>query len=241
MYAASTVNANIRSAGQKGGRERRKRSNTPRSRATITLARNFCSTDRVTASEASQVVTLPTTPQAVTHPTTPQAVTLPTTPQAVTYPTAPQVVTHSTMPRVAAHSTTPQAVTRPTAPQVVTHSTMPRVVAHFTTPQAVTHTTMPQTVTHNFSLPLVVTYSGVKPWRNSNLFVIMTITNRVKNCAGCPFEYSNPHGPVFTGLEIQHKERDVHHDKEGNTRITIVNNLYNFQASIFHTKFTFCT
>jgi hypothetical protein len=174
LYAVSTVNVNTRSACQKGGIERRKRFNTPRSRATVTLAGNFCSTDRLRASI--------NTSQAITHPTNPQMVT---------------------------HSTTPQVVTHPTMPQMVTHSSIPQVVTH-----------------PNFSLPQVVTYSGVKqPWHNSNLFVVMAITNRVKRCAGCPFEYSNPHGPVFTGLVIQHKERDVYHT-EGNARISNETNRY---------------
>ena len=234
LYAASTVNVNIRSAGQKGGRERRKRSNTPRSRATVTLAGNFCSTDKVSVPNASPAVTHAMNPRVFTHSTMPQV---------VEHSTMPQVVEHSTMPQVVAHSRTTGAVTHPTIPQVnVTHTTLPRVVAHSTTPdqavthpttpQLVTHTTMPQMVTHssmphNFSLPQVVPYSGVKqPWHNSNLFVVMAITNRVKKCAGCPFEYSNLHGPVFTGLVVQHKEKDVYHDKEGNTRISNENNRY---------------
>ena len=210
LYAVSTVNVNTRTAGQKGGIEGRKRFNTPRSRATVTLAGNFCSTDRLRASI--------NTSQAVTHPTTPQV---------VIHSTMPQVVTHSTMPQVVAQSTMPQVVTHPTTPQMVTHSTTPQVVTHPTMPQMITHSSIPQVVTHpNFSLPQVVTYSGVKQtWHNSNLFVVMAITNRVKRCAGCPFEYSNPHGPVFTGLVIQHKERDVYHT-EGNARISNESNRY---------------
>ena len=154
-------------------------------------------------------------------------------PRVFTHSMMPQVVEHSTMPQVIAHSTTPQVVTHTTMPRVVAHSTTPdQAVTHPTTPQLVTHTTMPQMVTqssmpHNFSLPQAVPYSGVKqPWHNSNLFVVMAITNRVKKCARCPFEYSNPHGTVFTGLVVQHKDKDVYYDKEGNTIISNENNHY---------------
>ena len=169
MYAASTVNVNTRSASLKGGRERRKRSNTPRSRATVTLVGNFCSTDKVSVPNTSPAVTHAMNPRVFTHSIMPQVVEHSTMPQVIAHSTTPQVVTHTTMPRVVAHSTTPdQAVTHPTTPQLVTHTTMP---------QMVTHSSMP----HNFSLPQAVPYSGVKqPWHNSNLFVVMAITNRVK-------------------------------------------------------------
>ena len=226
LYAVSTVNVNTRSAGQKGGRERRKRSKTPRPSATVTLERNFCCTDGVTASNTSQAVTYPATPQMSTHPATLQMVTHSATPHMSTHP--PTI--HPGTSQLSTHSATLhpgifQMSTHPTALQMATHSGTSQMSTPLAVPQMFTHSKMARVATPpNFSLPRVAPYK--QPWHNSNLFVVMAITNRVKKCAGCPFEHSNPHGPTFTGLVIQHKERDTYHDKEGNIKISNESNRY---------------
>ena len=66
------------------------------------------------------------------------------------------------------------------------------------------------------------------PWHNDNPFVIMNINGRIKKCAGCRREFSDPFGPVFVGLVVRHSERDYYNDKNGFRRIG------NEQARYYH-------
>ncbi|KAL9977374.1 hypothetical protein ACROYT_G014766 [Oculina patagonica] len=53
------------------------------------------------------------------------------------------------------------------------------------------------------------------PWHNNNVFVIVPITNRIKKCAGCPFEFVDVNGQPFAGLVICQVEKDFYHGKNG--------------------------
>lgn len=64
------------------------------------------------------------------------------------------------------------------------------------------------------------------PWHNSNPFVIVPINNRIKKCAGCPFEFLDASGPTFTGLVVRHCEKDFYIDKTGHRMVGRETNRY---------------
>ena len=64
------------------------------------------------------------------------------------------------------------------------------------------------------------------PWHNSNPFVIVPINNRIKKCAGCPFEFLDDSGPTFTGLVVRHCEKDFYMDKTGHRMVGRETNRY---------------
>ena len=66
------------------------------------------------------------------------------------------------------------------------------------------------------------------PWHNDSPFIIMNINGRIKKCVGCRREFSDPFGPVFVGLVVQHIERDYYNDKNAFRRIG------NEQARYYH-------
>ena len=66
------------------------------------------------------------------------------------------------------------------------------------------------------------------PWLNNKPFVIMPINGRIKKCAGCRRDFSDPFGPIFVGLVVEHVERDYFNDKNGFRRIE------NEQARYYH-------
>lgn len=65
-----------------------------------------------------------------------------------------------------------------------------------------------------------------QPWHNSNPFVLMNLTNKVKKCAGCPYPFRDPSGPPFLALVVQHKERDTFVDANGIQRVSNEANRY---------------
>ena len=64
------------------------------------------------------------------------------------------------------------------------------------------------------------------PWHNNNPFVVVAINNRIKKCAGCPFEFTDPNGPSFIGLVIHHLEKDFYQDKNGYRMVGRETNRY---------------
>ena len=52
--------------------------------------------------------------------------------------------------------------------------------------------------------------SRMAPWQNKNPFVLYPLNNRIKKCAGCPFDFRDPNGPFFLGVVLQHKEKDFY-------------------------------
>ena len=65
------------------------------------------------------------------------------------------------------------------------------------------------------------------PWHNSNPFVVVNLTNRIKKCAGCPFPFRDAQGPVYLGVAVKHVEKDVYFDKASSTqRVTNEGNRY---------------
>ena len=65
-----------------------------------------------------------------------------------------------------------------------------------------------------------------QPWRNRNPFVIVNINNRIKKCAGCPFQFEDPHGPPFIGVVIRHAERNYFPDRNGQQQLGREANRY---------------
>lgn len=64
------------------------------------------------------------------------------------------------------------------------------------------------------------------PWHNSNPFVIVSINNRIKKCAECPFEFLDASAPTFTGLVVCHCEKDSYVDKTGHRMVGRETNRY---------------
>ena len=54
----------------------------------------------------------------------------------------------------------------------------------------------------------------------------MALNNRIKKCAGCPFEFIDPNGPSFTGLTVRHVEKDFYPGKDGRQMIGRETNRY---------------
>ena len=67
--------------------------------------------------------------------------------------------------------------------------------------------------------------SRMAPRQNKNPFVLYSLTNRIKKCAGCPFEFRDPNGPYFLGVVLQHKERDFY-TKDGRFHMSSDQNRY---------------
>lgn len=67
--------------------------------------------------------------------------------------------------------------------------------------------------------------SRMAPWQNKNPFVLYSLTNRIKKCAGCPFEFRDPNGPYFLVVVLQHKERDFY-TKDGRFHMSSDQNRY---------------
>ena len=65
-----------------------------------------------------------------------------------------------------------------------------------------------------------------KPCHNSNPFVILLLTARVNKCTGCPFEFRDPLGPSFSGLVVQHREKDIYRGKDGQLHVSNESNHY---------------
>ena len=75
---------------------------------------------------------------------------------------------------------------------------------------------------HRTSLPS----TQKQPWHNSNPFVVVPLSARVRKCKGCPFDFRDPLGPPFVGIVLQHKEKDCYRDKEGEIRVSREANHY---------------
>ena len=78
----------------------------------------------------------------------------------------------------------------------------------------------------HFMQHVVPSQSSRQPWHNSNPFIVVSISNRVKQCAGCPYAFRDPSGPTFIGLVVQHKERDIYFDATGIRRLSSEANRY---------------
>lgn len=65
----------------------------------------------------------------------------------------------------------------------------------------------------------------ITPWHNKHPFKIVNLSNRVRKCVGCPFEFRDPNGPLFTGLAVQHLEKDTYF-KDGRMHISTEANRY---------------
>ena len=63
------------------------------------------------------------------------------------------------------------------------------------------------------------------PWQNNNPFTLHPLNNRIKKCTGCPFEFRDLFGPLFLGVVLQHKERDLY-VKDGKQHISAEQNRY---------------
>ena len=50
----------------------------------------------------------------------------------------------------------------------------------------------------------------IPPWQNNHPFTLHPLSNRIKKCAGCDFAFRDPLGPLYVGVVLQHKERDVY-------------------------------
>jgi cell wall assembly regulator SMI1 len=74
------------------------------------------------------------------------------------------------------------------------------------------------------SSPAVISLTK-PPWQNNNRFMLHPLNNRIKKCADCPFEFRDPLGPLFLGVVLQHKERDVY-IKDGKQHISAEQNRY---------------
>ena len=74
------------------------------------------------------------------------------------------------------------------------------------------------------SSPAVISLTK-PPWQNNNRFMLHPLNNRIKKCACCPFEFRDPLGPLFLGVVLQHKERDVY-IKDGKQHISTEQNRY---------------
>lgn len=59
-----------------------------------------------------------------------------------------------------------------------------------------------------------------------NPFNIVNLTNKVKKCAGYPYPFQDIMGPPFLGLVIQHKEKYIYLDANGNSHISQEANRY---------------
>ena len=79
---------------------------------------------------------------------------------------------------------------------------------------------------NHFMQHVVPSQSSRQPWHNSNPFIVVSISNRVKKCAGCPYAFRDPSGPTFIGLVVQHKERDIYFDATGIQRLSSEANRY---------------
>ena len=78
----------------------------------------------------------------------------------------------------------------------------------------------------HFMQHVVPSQSSRQPWHNSNPFIVVSISNRVKKCAGCPYAFRDTSGPTFIGLVVQHKERDIYFDATGIRRLSSEANRY---------------
>jgi len=68
-------------------------------------------------------------------------------------------------------------------------------------------------------LPPGVFVGPYLPWHNNKPFVFTPINGRIKKSAGCRREFSDPFGPIFVALVVQHVEHDYYNDKNGFHRI----------------------
>ncbi|CAH3183020.1 unnamed protein product [Porites lobata] len=99
-------------------------------------------------------------------------------------------------------------------------------------PPAVSTTAISSGFSNNFTTPYphfpphVYQSHERMPWHNSNPFVIVPINNRIKKCAGCPFEFLDASGPTFTGLVVRHCEKDFYIDKTGHQMVGRETNRY---------------
>lgn len=53
--------------------------------------------------------------------------------------------------------------------------------------------------------------ANLTPWQNTKPFTIMSINGRIKKCTGCKVVFTDPNGPLFLGIVIQHYERDTYY------------------------------
>lgn len=187
----------MKSAGQKGGRQKRARTQTPSATTTIPLQKQNVATSNarqdVMASGSSRLTTYQKPPENIQFFTS--SVGAP-----CMFPSPQQQITWS-----------------PSSLQSTWLHSAQQQSNWFATPQQ-------QNVHSN--QPYLPSPAGTAPWRNNNPFVVSKLTNRVKKCTGCHVEFRSPLGPPFTGLVIRHSERDRYKDKFGNDRISNEANHY---------------
>ena len=63
------------------------------------------------------------------------------------------------------------------------------------------------------------------PWQNSNPFVLLPITIRLKKCAGCSFQFRDQSVSPYIGLIRKHKEKDIYY-RDGMKQISREQNRY---------------
>lgn len=64
------------------------------------------------------------------------------------------------------------------------------------------------------------------PWHNNNQFILHPINNRIKKCASCHIEFRDPLGPLFLGVVLQHKEKDIFKRGDGTQQVSTEQNRY---------------
>ena len=91
---------------------------------------------------------------------------------------------------------------------------------HFFTPNLLQSSSSSSYHTNSVSALISLTRPS---WQNNNRFTLYPLNNSIKKCAGCPFEFRYLSGPLFLGVVLQHKERDVYM-KDGKQQVSAEQN-----------------
>lgn len=214
----------MKSAGQKGGRQKRARTQTPSATVTIPLQKQ-----NVTASNARQDVMASGSSLLATYQKPPENIQFFTS--SVSAPCVfPSSQQQMTCPPSSLQSSWLQASQQQhnwfTSPQQQNAGgTSIHAPPHYNTSPQLLQLEQPG-VHSNCNPSYPPSPAGTSPWRNSNPFFVTKLTNRVKKCTGCRVEFRSPLGPPFTGLVIRHSERDRYKDKFGQDRVSNEANHY---------------
>ena len=221
-YSLSTSIVNMKSAGQKGGRQKSARAQTPSATVTIPLEKQNVATNNarqdVMASGSSLLATYQKPPENIQFITS--SVGAP-----CVFPPPNQQMTCSLWSLQSSWIQASQQqhnwFTSPQKQQAGGTST--QALPHYNTSSQLLHLEQPGVHSNH---PYSPSPAGTSPWSNNNPFVVTKLTKKIKKCIGCRVEFRSPLGPPFTGLVIRHFERDHYKDKFGQDHISNEANRY---------------
>lgn len=212
----------MKSAGQKGGRQKRARTQTPSATVTIPLQKQNVATSNarqdVMASGSSRLATYQKPPENIQFFTS--SVGTP-----CVFPSPQQQITSSSSSLQSSwlQSAQQQHIWFTSPQQQNAGGTSIQAMPHYNTSLQPLHLEQPGVHSNQ---PYSPSPAGTSPWHNNNPFVVTKLTNRVKKCTGCRVEFRSPLGPPFTGLVIRHSERGRYKDKFGQDRVSSEANHY---------------